>query len=520
MKNLRKKLFFIIGGIIITATLIILGYNSYNIRLNEKMNRQVFRHSLMVSMGVIEDAMENVENMLIIDTQKDAALKNIIKRTNSIDLHLALIQKKEEFITELKKYQALDGMFLYDNKNKIYVGEAGEAVPYEMHTAVKEHAEYMIQYFEKGMVGDEWAAVRIDEEYYLVRMIKEKSVYICAWMKPEHLTRNFEEPENEDVRYLLCDQEGENLIPAEDIVKEAPDADYVMIGQAKYNVIRYTSPSRGFSLEMLIKENKNQEIFRYMIVSAALILCMGCLILFAVWMLVKKEILGTFDHMMLKKTLEENKARLQFLQLQINPHFLNNCLSLIRNLVLFEQYDEVENAVLLLSDYTRASFQPDIMITLEKEIEQVSYWYELQKLRMNNRILIDIQTEDEVLEEKIPTMLLHTFAENSVKHFTRRNETIRIRITAGYKRSADGRKCIAIVITDNGAGFQEDILRKLRQGEEITDRTGMKHIGISSIMKRIQILYDGNASVEMRNEESGGAGIYIILPIKGEVKEI
>lgn len=511
MNSLRKKLFFIIGGMIGIAMLVILGYSMYSIRLDEKIVSQSHWYDLQVSMRFMEAFMEDIENMLLSDTKEDENMEKIIRGGEGIDWHMALIKKKREFGKEIKKYQFLDGMFLYDSKSSAFVSQVGDYVTFDMYSSVKENMDYITQYFEKGNIKNEWTAMELEEQYYLVRMIKVKTVYICAWMKPEHLLQGIEDQGKSHTYFLLCDGRAHVLTPLEGLGGIRIEGEQVFVDQERYRVYGYDSARQNLSLKVLVKENHRQEVFWYAAFPILGIVCMGIMILLLVWRLVRGVVFEPIDHMMLKKTLEQNKATLQFLQLQIKPHFLNNCLSLIRNLILFEQYEEAENAVLVLSDYTRASLRPDILVTVEREAEQVRSWYELQKLRLKNRIHVDIWLEDGVGKKQIPTMLLHTFAENAAKHFGREDGIIEIEIRAGFRTTDEPEKGMEITIKDNGAGFPEDVLLKLREGKEIVDRNGIKHIGITSIMKRLDILYEGAASIEIRNRDTGGSEVRICL---------
>ena len=180
MNSLRKKLFFIIGGMIGVAMLVILGYSMYSIRLDEKIVSQSHWYDLQVSMRFMEAFMEDIENMLLSDTKEDENMEKIIRGGDGIDWPMALIRKKREFGKEIKKYQFLDGMFLYDSKSRAFVSQVGDYVTFDMYSSIKENMVYITQYFEKGNIKNEWTAMELEEQYYLVRMIKVKTVYICA----------------------------------------------------------------------------------------------------------------------------------------------------------------------------------------------------------------------------------------------------------------------------------------------------------------------------------------------------
>lgn len=72
---------------------------------------------------------------------------------------------------------------------------------------------------------------------------------------------------------------------------------------------------------------------------------------------------------------------------------------------------------------------------------------------------------------------------------------------------------LCIRIDDNGCGFSEELLRKLSEKKDIS--VDGKHIGIRNVQMRIDSLYGGKASMEIRNdEEKGGARVRLEIPSK------
>lgn len=502
MNELKKKLFVIISSIVLLATLVIVGYSVHTIKINEQMNKQAYEYNLQLAMQFIEDALTDIENMLIATTQKDENLKTIIKSTTSLERRLTLIKKKNEFKMEIRKYHFLDGLFLYDTKQKIYVGEIGNDVNLDVHAAVKRNVNFLVDYFESGQMNNNWAAIPIEGKYYLIRMVKTRDIYVCSWIQPEHFLQKIDESNQDSVLYYLCDSTGQILTHRAEYTKLNQRDDIVLLEGKQYHYFVCNSSTRALSMIMLVEKNQTNTVTQMAVISALIILCLGILIMLTLWILIKSIFFEPLDMMMLKKTLKENKAKLQFLQLQLNPHFLNNCLSLIRNLILFQQYEEAEEATIILGDYTRASFQPDIMILVEKELALIESWYHLQKMRLKNRITVQISLDEGMEQELIPSMLLYTFVENAAKHNVKRGEMLEINVSGHYVNYVNNNHqetYMEFLIQDHGQGFDISILECLKKGQEIIDQKGLKHIGISSMIQRLDILYEEKAIVEIKH---------------------
>ena len=98
-----------------------------------------------------------------------------------------------------------------------------------------------------------------------------------------------------------------------------------------------------------------------------------------------------------------NEIELKNLRAQINPHFLFNSLNSIKALVEIDK-DESKVAITKLSNLLRHSIQlgKHRLITLEKELELVKTYLDIEKIRFENHIRLSFKIEDSALNYKIP----------------------------------------------------------------------------------------------------------------------
>ena len=167
---------------------------------------------------------------------------------------------------------------------------------------------------------------------------------------------------------------------------------------------------------------------------------------------------------------------------------------------------------MLLGHYTRNSLCTEVTVDIEKELEHVNYWYELQKLRLEGRIKVNISLENGLEKNKIPSMLIHTFVENSVKHHGIDREPIKIEVSI-QRVTLEGKKYIEVCIEDNGQGFDKETIDLIQRKEVIIDKRGLHHIGIYNIIQRLDILYENRAQIKFTNKtEQSGAVVIIDIP--------
>jgi len=117
--------------------------------------------------------------------------------------------------------------------------------------------------------------------------------------------------------------------------------------------------------------------------------------------------------------IEQQKleAELKTLKGQLNPHFLFNSLNNIYSLALVKS-DKVPDLILKLSDLMRHIIYEsrENFISLEKEIEFVTNFVALQKIRTPENIEIKYELKGEIPDGKIAPLLFEPFIDNAFKH--------------------------------------------------------------------------------------------------------
>lgn len=130
----------------------------------------------------------------------------------------------------------------------------------------------------------------------------------------------------------------------------------------------------------------------------------------------------------------KNEYELRRLKDQLNPHFIFNAMNTIRALI-DENPAKAKNAITQLSNVLRSSLQigNSDLIPLEKEVQMVKDYLQIEQARYEERLVVDWQIEMEALKAQIPPLMLQTIVENCIKHGIAKLPNgghIRIRITA------------------------------------------------------------------------------------------
>lgn len=189
------------------------------------------------------------------------------------------------------------------------------------------------------------------------------------------------------------------------------------------------------------------------------------------------------------------EAQLNNLSSQLNPHFFFNSLSNIKFLVT-ENPESARRAIDLLSDLLRSSLyaKDDRLIPLEEEISLVKDYLELEKLRFEERLQINIPTKEELPGISIPPLSIQALVENAIKH------GIEKRKNGGLVEIKTERNKEGVVITVQNEG-------------KIDTQKQSKGLGLKNLKERLQLQYNGKATFNLKELEEEKVIATILIPV-------
>jgi LytS/YehU family sensor histidine kinase len=184
--------------------------------------------------------------------------------------------------------------------------------------------------------------------------------------------------------------------------------------------------------------------------------------------------------------LEKQSGELALLRSQINPHFLFNTLNNIYSLV-YKKSDAAPEAVMKMSAIMRYMLYDATTdkVFLEKEIEYLISFIELEKLRIRDKDFVDLTIMGDVEGRTIAPMLLIPFVENAFKHGSKNvaNPGIRINLTARPHE------------------IRFEVSNHQRKNPTAT-KDLMGGIGLNNIRRRLNLLYPGKHHLEISSDEN------------------
>lgn len=199
---------------------------------------------------------------------------------------------------------------------------------------------------------------------------------------------------------------------------------------------------------------------------------------------------------------QAHQAQLQMLRYQLNPHFLFNTLNAISTLVLENHIKEANGMLNKLSAFLRFSLvsQPMQKTTLEEELYALSLYLDIERVRFQERLKVEIDVEEQAKTALIPGLLLQPIVENAIKYAVSPQEdggTITI-----IAKIEDQK--LMISLKDNGPGFSKEKPKDYHQKSS--------GVGIANTRERLNKLYPDTSTFEVISKEKKGVTINISLP--------
>ena len=220
----------------------------------------------------------------------------------------------------------------------------------------------------------------------------------------------------------------------------------------------------------------------------------------------------------LQNTME--RARLQHLRSQIDPHFLFNTLGVILRVADEEGAPRTQALITALSQLLRYSLASnDLQVPLSREVRIIDEFFAIYHVRFGNRVHMEWSfAEDlDLTETQVPSFILQPLVENAFKHGIVPKEnggTVRIIV-----RRLPKYKLLYIAVRDDGTGMDRDALRTVRARLQEPPKTG-EHIGIYNVASRLRLL-DPPGQLRLYSREGVGTRAVLFLPLieTGEEEE-
>jgi signal transduction histidine kinase len=195
-----------------------------------------------------------------------------------------------------------------------------------------------------------------------------------------------------------------------------------------------------------------------------------------------------------------SQAQLQALKMQLHPHFLFNTLHSISAL-LNQDTEAARKMITRLGDFLRLTLENSGSqeVTLQQEMEFLSCYLEIERIRFRNRLVTHMDVAPQALEARVPNLILQPIVENAIRHgIAPRSTPGLIEIEAKHRNGT-----LRIQVRDNGPGLPK------HRTSEILFKKGL---GLSNTETRLERLYGAAHLFDLSNNPDGGLTVTLEIP--------
>lgn len=207
---------------------------------------------------------------------------------------------------------------------------------------------------------------------------------------------------------------------------------------------------------------------------------------------------------------ELNEAQIRMMQAQLNPHFLCNTLDTMKWISKINQVPQVAVMSTNLADILRFCISPEEFVTLDREMEILKSYIEIQRIRLSDSMEFIVELPAELETCLVPKMILQPIVENAVLHGLNGVENGVIRVRA-WKNEND---VLCVSVTDNGKGMPPELAGKhyhMSRGET------SGHLGLYNVNTILTKYYGEGYGLYLDNAAQGhGAVVTATLPVRRE----
>lgn len=273
-----------------------------------------------------------------------------------------------------------------------------------------------------------------------------------------------------------------------------------------YSIVATVAYSAVYTLLLLVFLDRNITIISYANSYIFVISQHSTFYYLAFWALVAMEHGFRWSRRLRERELQASQleaqlatAKFEALRSHIQPHFLFNALNTITSMIEDDQPERARDTVQRLSELLRLSLDHSRtqFVTLDREMQFVREYLALMQSRYPDRLQLRIAVPDDVLQARVPSLILQPIVENAIKY--------------GVAASAEP-GCVDV------SALKEDswvIVTVKNEGPRVLpDQVSHTGMGLPAVRSRLEHLYGADYQFSFEPRDQGGAVVSISVPIQ------
>lgn len=219
------------------------------------------------------------------------------------------------------------------------------------------------------------------------------------------------------------------------------------------------------------------------------------------------ENIETLIEKVYKMEITQKQAEIDFLCMQINPHFLYNTLDTISWMAIMQGNLDISEMTISLADLLRAMIKKDRFVTVEEEMKTVKDYLLIQGQRFGDKISVLYDVDEQAYPCQVPNFILQPLIENAIIHgLEPKLEKGMLCVRIKLEKDA-----VVFSIADDGVGMSREEIRELYEKCEMNETN--QNIGLKNVYRRLILCYGESSRLHIESEKHRGTKINFILPM-------
>jgi sensor histidine kinase YesM len=216
---------------------------------------------------------------------------------------------------------------------------------------------------------------------------------------------------------------------------------------------------------------------------------------------------------LLDRISEEEKQKriteIDFLQAQINPHFVSNTLNTIMWMAKMSKAENIASLTKSLNTLMQSSMRRGSeFIPVYDEIAYTKNYVEIQKYSAFYEFGIEFFIKDDLKSLYTPRFVIQPLVENAIIHgFSENKDNQRIEVS--IFRTGE---CLQIEVLDNGKGMKQNQIEEIMNGKRKSKNT-YNSIGINNIQERIKLIFGEKYGLSFESVEDEYTKAILLIPV-------
>ncbi len=202
---------------------------------------------------------------------------------------------------------------------------------------------------------------------------------------------------------------------------------------------------------------------------------------------------------------ELNDTRLRMMQAQLNPHFLYNTLDSMKWLGAANDMPQFAEMATDLAFILRSSITGSNLIPLQKELELIEHYINIQSIRFEDRFTCEIDIAERYQSCLVPKLVLQPLVENAILHGVAGQDDGYIKISAHEEANA-----LIVSVSDNGCGMPEEVLEQLNSPDK---RILGEHLGLHNVDSIIKLYFGASYGITADSGLGRDTRVSVRLPV-------